>query len=430
MVTLGEKIRQARKQRRLTQRALAGGDLSESFISMLEHDKVRPSLDTMRVLAGRLDVPLSELLDAAPPPRKQLTVKLKLAGTLLHQHRFTDALEALQDAERLASDASVEIACRIHTGMGQALTGLHQYDLALDRLERGRALAQASGRPDLVARVASATGFLRLRQRDFPAARQAFEHALLATRTVSPIDTEFEGGLLTNLGRVYTDLGLPAQALECFRQALDRLQAAGDITSLGALHFNLGVTYERQQAFDLARAHLEKAIALFEAEENVKLLGTVKRSLGILLIDRGRPEEAAGLLKDSLALALRTADDIGRSQTLTELARAALAMDNLVSARADAEEAIRLAVKLQDPLEAARAESLMARICQREGRVDEAIHRYAYALQQFEALNAETEVARVSRDFAFLLMERGEEAQAARHFARAFRAQEAAGAAR
>jgi tetratricopeptide (TPR) repeat protein len=429
-VTLGEKIRQARKQRRITQRALAGGDLSESFISMLEHDKVRPSLDTIRVLAGRLGLSLSELVDAVPPPRDRVTVKLKLASTLLHQHRFTDALEAFQEAERSAPNPSMETAFRIHTGMGQALTGLQYFDLALDRLERGRALADALGRPDLVARVASATGFLRLRQRDLPAAREAFHRGLAAIRQAVPVDTEFEGGVLTNLGRVYTDLGLPIQALECFQDALARLESAGDITALGALHFNLGVAYERQHAFDLARRHLEKAAALFEAQENVKLLGTVKRSLGILLIDRGLPAEAAQVLKQSLEVADRTADDVGRAQTLTELARAALALGDVAGARSGAEEAIRLAVRLQDPLEAARAESVMAAVCRREGRLDEAAHRYAYAIEEYEALSAAADVARVSRDYAFLLMERGEEARAARYFARAFRAQEAIGVAR
>jgi len=53
-VTLGEKIRQARKALGMTQSALAAGELSVSFVSMVEHDKVRPSLETLRGLAGRL----------------------------------------------------------------------------------------------------------------------------------------------------------------------------------------------------------------------------------------------------------------------------------------------------------------------------------------------------------------------------------------
>lgn len=287
-----------------------------------------------------------------------------------------------------------------------------------------REIAGALGRPDLVARVASATGFLSLRKRDFPAARDAFTRALAAARSASPPDTEFEGSVLANLGRTYSDLGLAVQALECFQAALDRLEPLGDLMSLGALHFNLGVAYERQQSFDLARTHLERAAVLFETQENLQALGTVKRSIGILLLNRGQSEEGVAALRQSLVIASRLADDAGRAQTLTELARAGFLRGDLEAARAQAEEAIRLAVRLQDQAEAARAETVMAAVCHREGKLDEAAHRYAYVLHEFERLGAAGEVARVSRDYAFLLLERGEEGQAARLFARAFRVQE------
>jgi len=428
-VTLGQKIRQARKSRGITQRELAAGDLSEGFISMLEHDKVRPSLETLRTLAGRLNVPPSEFLDAEPAPRRLVALKLDLGHALIRQHRFTEAMEAFQAAERgAASDTAQETFFRIQIGMGQALTGLRQFDLAQQHLERGRSLADTLGRPDLVARVASATGFLALRQRDFPAARDAFAQGLTAIHATVPLDTAFEGGLLVNLGRTYSELGLPAQALDCFQAALQRLEPLGEIGALGLLHFNLGVAHERQHAFDLARLHLEKAAVLFEAQENLQLLGTVKRSLGILLVNRGRPSEGAEVLQQSLVLAERLADDAGRTQTLAELARASMLRGNLHAAMRQAEEAIRIAVKLQDPADAAYAESVMAAICHRHGRLDEAVHRYTYALSEFERLEMADEVARTSRDLAFLLLERGQEREAARHFATAFRAQEAAAA--
>lgn len=430
-MTLGEKVRQARKTRGITQRALAGGDLSESFISMLEHDKVRPSLETLRILAGRLSVPLGELLDSDPPPRKLAAAKLELGNALLRRNNFTEAMEAFQEAERAsAEEAPLEFSFRINNGIGQALTGLRQFDLAQEHLERAQTIADALGRPDLLSRVAVATGILSLRQRDFPAARDAFTRGLAAVRSASPIDPEIEGSLLHSLGRAYSEMGLLAQAMECYQAALQRLEPLGDIATMGIVHFNLGVAHERQRSFDLARFHLEKAATLFEAQENLTVLATVKRSLGILLIDRGKPDEAAQILEQCLAIATRTADDIGRAKTLTELARVSMLNGDLATARAEAEEAIRLAVKVQDPAEAALAESVMASICQREGRLDEATHRYAYALEQFERLQMAAEVARVSRDYAFLLMERGQEGPAARLFARAFRAQESAAASR
>jgi tetratricopeptide (TPR) repeat protein len=424
-VTLGEKVRQARKRRGLTQRALAGADLSESFVSMLEHDKVRPSLETIRLIAARLGVAVADLLDADPPLGREVTLKIELANGLLRQHRHTEALEVFQEAERLAGpEPEPVLAFRMHIGLGQALTGLRQFDLAEGYLARAQTLAGVLGRPDLVARVASATGFLSLRKRDFPAARDAFTRALAAARSGAPVDVEFEGSTLANLGRTYSELGLPAQALDCFQGAIERLEPLGDLMMLGVLHFNLGVAYERQRAFEPAQSHLEKAAVLFEAQENLRALGTVKRSLGILLVNRGRPDEGAAVLRQSLAVAVRLADDSGHAQTLTELARASILHHDLDTARAQAEEAIRLAVKVQDPAEAARAESVMAEICHKEGRHDEAVHRYTFALREFERLQAADEVARVSRDLAFLLLERGDEGQAARLFASAFRVQQ------
>jgi tetratricopeptide (TPR) repeat protein len=394
---------------------------------MLEHDKVRPSLQTLRLLAGRLGVPLADLLDTDLPPSRQVAARIDLASGLLRQHRYTEALETFQDAERSAGAApGGDVAFRIQIGLGQALTGLRQFELAERHLDQAGALAGGLGRPDLVARVASATGFLSLRKRDFPAARDAFTRALSEVRNTMPVDVQFEGSVLANLGRTYSELGLPAQALDCFQASLDRLEPLGDLMALGALHFNLGVAYERQQSFELARTHLERAAVLFETQENLRALGTVKRSLGILLLSRGQPEEGAVMLRQSLALASELADDIGRAQTLTELARASISGGDLDAARAQAEEAIRLAIRMQDPAEAARAEAVMASICQKQGRLEEAAHRYAYALQQFERLQAAGEVARVSRDLAFLLLERGDDTQAARLFAKAFRAQETA----
>jgi tetratricopeptide (TPR) repeat protein len=250
--------------------------------------------------------------------------------------------------------------------------------------------------------------------------------AIRSTVPAVPTDSEFEGRVLIGLGRTYSDLGLPAQAVDCFQAAMERLEALGDFTAMGALHFNLGVTYERQREFEAARVHLEKAAILYEAHEDLKHLGTVKRSLGILLINQGQPRQGAEILEQSLNIAGRLSDDPGRAQTLTELARVSLLHGDFETARRQVEEAIRLAVKVQDPAEAARAESVMAAICEREGLLDEAVNRYSYALREFERLQAADDVSKVSRDLAFLLMQRGEEAQAARMFAKAFRAQEAA----
>ena len=53
-MTLGQKIRIARLEQRLTQEQLAGSDLTKSYISEVERGRRIPRLLTLKVLARRL----------------------------------------------------------------------------------------------------------------------------------------------------------------------------------------------------------------------------------------------------------------------------------------------------------------------------------------------------------------------------------------
>jgi transcriptional regulator with XRE-family HTH domain len=63
---VGKRLRQLRLQRGLTQRALAGRRYSPGFISLVETGRSRMSLRTTAVLADRLGVPVSALIERAP----------------------------------------------------------------------------------------------------------------------------------------------------------------------------------------------------------------------------------------------------------------------------------------------------------------------------------------------------------------------------
>ena len=64
---LGQRIRQMRTRRGLTQQDLAGEDYSKSYISAIEQGKTRPSLEALQRLASRLETPAGVLLDPDAP---------------------------------------------------------------------------------------------------------------------------------------------------------------------------------------------------------------------------------------------------------------------------------------------------------------------------------------------------------------------------
>ncbi len=61
-LTLGEKIKQRRRELHLTQAALAGESITRILISRIESGDVNPSLETLKYLSDRLDLPTGYLL--------------------------------------------------------------------------------------------------------------------------------------------------------------------------------------------------------------------------------------------------------------------------------------------------------------------------------------------------------------------------------
>ena len=60
---LGEKIKQARLEAGFSQRQLCGEEITRNMLSLIEHGSARPSMDTLRYLAGRLGKPVSFFLE-------------------------------------------------------------------------------------------------------------------------------------------------------------------------------------------------------------------------------------------------------------------------------------------------------------------------------------------------------------------------------
>src|SRR5258708_13757114 len=96
---VGSNIKEVRTKLGKTQSQLAAPEFSISYISAIERGKIRPSLKALSVLARRLDVPLTFLLEGSPsdaaearavgysppnpPPAHHIDLDLLKAGGLI-----------------------------------------------------------------------------------------------------------------------------------------------------------------------------------------------------------------------------------------------------------------------------------------------------------------------------------------------------------
>src|SRR5258706_7575496 len=158
---VGSNIREVRTKLGLTQAQLAAPEFSISYISAIERGKIRPSLKALSILAKRLDVPLTFLLEGSPAgaaearavgyspadsgPDQRIDVDLLQANVLVFQHQYDQASEVLApiQPERITTDQ----VYRLYLLRGQIHLGLNEYQEAVVDLRA--ALTQGEGLNDI-----------------------------------------------------------------------------------------------------------------------------------------------------------------------------------------------------------------------------------------------------------------------------------------
>ncbi len=123
-MTFGEKIRNERKKRRLTQAQLAGDAVTRNMISLIEKDAANPSLETLRKIAEKLNLPLSYLVsdgdDAFFYAKKDAIDGIKAAYTAKNYAVTVSRIEKLENTD----DELSYILADCYLGLGKkALNG-------------------------------------------------------------------------------------------------------------------------------------------------------------------------------------------------------------------------------------------------------------------------------------------------------------------
>lgn len=108
-MTLGEKLRQARLAKGLSQAQTAGEQITRNMLSQLEHDQASPSVKTLAHLAKVLDVSMAWLLDDSSAHEAE---QLERARRSYKEGNYRTCLELLEPAEHPASEEQRLLLCR------------------------------------------------------------------------------------------------------------------------------------------------------------------------------------------------------------------------------------------------------------------------------------------------------------------------------
>src|SRR5919109_2038788 len=106
--TLGDRVRQLRIAKGLTQTGLAGERFSKEYVSQIERGKTRPTGETIEWLAGRLSVDQSFLeTGVSSTDRDRAESVIARAEAALESNQFQEAIAELGDVATALSTIAV-----------------------------------------------------------------------------------------------------------------------------------------------------------------------------------------------------------------------------------------------------------------------------------------------------------------------------------
>lgn len=422
--TLGQRLKEARLALGLTQDELGRPDFTKGFISLLEHDRAKPSVASLERLATRLGRPVSYFLDGGETviSARFLDVLRSRGRAELAGRRFDVALDTFAEMRRVAAgrrDAVAEIYAAV--GEGEALLGLDRLDDARSHLAEACAKAGDAGATALECRASHHLAGIEFRQGRSGRAAALSRTALGLAERSDGVEPSLRGEIHLQLGTALYRMGRLDEAAEAYRAARRIFEEATQPDRIGEAMYGLGTVMAMDGDYDGALLHFERAQGLFEQYKDLRLLSRVRDQAGALLMQAGRPADAIEHFAASLAVARRIGDVAGECRTLTEYARCLNACGEPARAKEFAERAAARSRAAQLSDEEARAQALLGALAAEAGELKEAQRALAAAAKHCEDAGLTVELVAIYKDLAHVAGLAGRYKEATGYHERAFK---------
>ena len=374
-IAVGRRLWQAREAAGLSQRDLAFAGCSAAYISRIEVGTRIPSLQLLRELGRRLGVTEDYLATGSTVPAAHADaqslvdaeVALRLADLDLARTLYREALaRAVTPHERARALGGLgQIAFRD----GAVADAIELLEDALDLLPAE--LVERAMHIETLGRAYATSG-------GFELAIGLYERALaLADERGDAIEQVRFGVVLAN---ALIDGGSFARAEEVLGRVIARTHDARDPLLHARIYWSQSRLYALQNDPQTAARYARRALAIIETTEHASYSARAHHLLACIELDRGKAEEALGLLRRAGELLAGETDRLLRTRIRLEEARALAQLGRAEEAEVLALDAAGGFADL-DPMEAGRCYLLVAQLRADAGDRARAIELYELAAE-------------------------------------------------
>jgi tetratricopeptide (TPR) repeat protein len=432
---VGSNIREVRTKLGLTQAQLASPEFSISYISAIERGKIRPSLKALSILAKRLDVPLTFLLEGSPSgaaearavgyspadsgPDQRIDVDLLQASVLIQQQLFHEAEELLTSIqpERITTDQ----VYRLFLLRGQIHLGLHQNQEAVVDLRAAVTQGESLNDLEYTERARNLLGKAYFLLYNYTLALENHLRCNTVIENGQINDPIFSLEVYNNLANDYFRHGEIENAVAFYHKALATLEGMKrDSRSFAEKYMQIGLNYKSVAKLAMARDYLMRSLALYEMRDEQKLVGLTHHHLGKTLEKKNDFDGAENEYRQAIIIEQDIEDTISSSVCHTSLAELLLKRGNADEAEQEAQKALSFANASQDVQTRGQALMALGQIRHNAKDYDGADKLFTEALNLLDESDAHEIAASAYSRYANLLEERGEVQRSLAAFKKAF----------
>lgn len=337
MDSLGRKIRNLRKERKMTQWVLANGLATASMISQIESDKATPSQQLLDQLAARLGVKPSYFAEDISQ-KSDLMQTYRRAKQLLEGENFPAALPLFLSLINPVPPQFRE--AQLFSDLAQCYEHLGQYPEASDMYEE---VVRASLEKDDVANAIQAyyrLGQLQRRQNHLGVARMHWQRAAELLRRHHELAMPLAMRIYANLGRIHMQLHEGELALESYGSAAALANKYAAQLDLAIILHGMGTAYIDLGDFENGTQKLDEAIKLYDVIRHQRGINQCYVNIGVALSRAGKYTEALEHFTWCIHHPEIQIDVIRLANAFSERAACYLALGQYSEAEQDAKEAV------------------------------------------------------------------------------------------
>ncbi len=430
---LGERIRAARLERKLTQDELARDTFSKSYVSAVELGKIHPSIKALRILARRLQLPASYFLETLEPDveTQQAQLVLSRIRLLVMQGGQEEAALVILDnldRERLSEQESAETVFL----EGRVLSGLERAGEALNKLQQALREWEELEEATWVERARVLIGEIYYRQHKYILAQNNHKASLEAIREGKIRDPNLKLAIYANLAQVYTALDMHDAARGLFPEASQVADSLATPEKLVKTFWEIADQYEAENNHLAARQSIIQASAALENAETTRLVTNLHLVFGTTYLSGHNWAEAEKCFQAALSSASPKLPGAIQIAACNSLAKLFLRQDRLDEALQAANSAYKTlqeetgTVSLSNSYstdstygnpELAAGEVLLtlARIYEKKKELKQADTYFEQGIEQFQKAGQPETLSSAYFSYGEVLLERGDSVNGAHY---------------